>query len=1143
MAGSPLTAVLHQVRKLAGLPLMVRPTDPELLERFTCSGDSAAFEALVARHGPLVWRVCRRVLGHDHDAEDAWQATFLVLARRAGTIRNPASVASWLHGVAFRLAEKARAAAERRRARERSTPPPQPLPPRVGEGQGRGATPCHEAAWREMGRLIEEAVHALPERYRIPILLCYWEGRTNVEAARRLGWATGTLKARLAKARQLLHEGLSARGVTLPVGAAALLLAPGGETARALPPSLGAATASALLAGARGEVGSVSAGAVALTREALPRAGLSWLKRALVVLLVLGAVGLGAGGLARTRHDKPAARPQQGATAAERPQEPDAAQASPRKDRYGDPLPPGAIARLGTTRFRHAGWGQTAVVCSPDGRWLACHEGSVVCLLDAVTGKRVREYRGHKGRILCLAYSPDGKAIASGGDDHTFRVWDVATGRELSRFQGEPAKRSHGFSAFAQVLFTPDSKALVTRGEDNLVRLWDIATGREVRRFTEYQDLVWTIALARDGKTLAALVTPPGSDNEKMPNEVYVWEVATGKQIRRWPVPADLSIRAFAPDLDVLVTRPRGRPPYELTVWDMATGKPLRTLEDARGATYSADGKTVVTYGRSICFWDLATGKERRRVKHPWPGSFTHWILLPDGKTLLSWWRRVIVFHDIDTGKELRSVDGHASGVRVVAFLPDGQSVVSAAGEEVRVWDVAGQKVVRRFGVATNRGSDFITGLALSPGGKTILVGTANHGLQVWDVAGGPQPRQPPVGSSDHLVLSPDGKALVTTENRGPVILWDPRSWKLLRKWDPGEKWIPSVAFSQDSKVLTVSALGEGQIVLMRWDVATGRELPGFGKQARVATTIAYSPDGRLLAAVEGFQTIRLWEAGTGALRAVTPMTDNVHSIAFSPDSRFLATANRGGFRRASKDGNDGNNEVDRIRLVDTGTGQVVHRFADHRGGVAALAFSPDGKLLASGGNDTTVLVWDMTAVRVPRPTGPPRPAELEALWADLAGADGIKAHRAVWALATAPERSVPFLKERLPPATAADARQVARLLADLDSTSFSARARANRELEQLADLAGPALRQALAEPGSLEQRRRVESLLAKLDGPVQLPEGRRALRAVEALEHAGTREARTLLEGLAAGAPQARLTREAQTALERLRKRAPASP
>jgi WD40 repeat protein len=823
--------------------------------------------------------------------------------------------------------------------------------------------------------------------------------------------------------------------------------------------------------------------------------------------------------------------------------------ATPGKDRNGDRLPPGAVARLGTTRFRLIGRPQ-ALACSPDGRWLVTHEGKTIFLLDAATGKRGREFRGHTGTVLCLAYSPDGKAIASGAAGHSFRVWDVVTGRELHRLQGGPAKRTTGYSPFGHVFFTPDGKSLVTHGADNLVRLWDLANGRERRRFTGDQDLVWAVALARDGKTLAALVTPPGADGKTAPDEVRVWEVATGKRIRQWPAPPDQAVRAFSPDLDVLITRPGTKPPYVLTVWDMATGKARHTIpEQACNVSYSADGKQLWALGDfAASCWDIASGKGLRHFKLPRPYDLTHTALMPDGRTLVVWgWRQIIQFYDTTSGKERRRYGGHEWGIRALAFSPDAKVLASGATEDVRLWDVGGRKELRRLELDRSQGwPDWVEGLAFFPDGKRLLAGTANHGLHLWDVSADPTParRVAGTGSAGTPILSPDGKwLLVCNRNHGlaEFTVLDAQSWKPRREWRMAGKHLWALAVSPDGRVVAASVGGDGQDALLRWEAATGQVQPLPGKQAHHISALAYSADGRFLATVERHETTRLWETATGALRAVIDVNSSNAVLALSPDNRFLALADAGRDERAAKGSTTDKRDRNKVCLVDLATGKVVRRFAGHRGGATALAFSPEGKLLASGGYDTTVLLWEMVAAAAK--ITPPDPAEFEALWADLAGADGLKAHRAVWALTTAPGRSVPWLKKRLRPVAEPDPKQVARLLAELDNPRARLRESASRQLEALEDRAGPALRRALKEAGSLEFRRRVELLLAKLDEPVQLPEMRRALRATEALEHMATPEARALLRELAGGAAEARLTREARAALGRLGKHGVAAP
>jgi RNA polymerase sigma factor (sigma-70 family) len=214
------------------------PGDGELLGRFVRDHDEESFAALVRRHGPMVFDVCLRILREPHDAEDAFQATFLVLARRAGTIGRPELLASWLHGVAYRTAHNVRARAARRRRHEAKAA--------SLSAAGREL----EAALVKLRTLLDRELERLPEKYRAPLVLCYLEGKTNKEAARQLGWPPGSMAARLARGRELLRERLRAGGVAYPAVALLALL---GQGAAAVPARLYATTVQAALAVAAGK--------------------------------------------------------------------------------------------------------------------------------------------------------------------------------------------------------------------------------------------------------------------------------------------------------------------------------------------------------------------------------------------------------------------------------------------------------------------------------------------------------------------------------------------------------------------------------------------------------------------------------------------------------------------------------------------------------------------------------------------------------------------------------------------------------------------------------------------------------------------------------------------------------------------------
>jgi len=281
--GSGAGAVVRDIHKLFGAAAGDGLTDGQLLDRFVTRGDGASLEVLVRRHGPMVWGVCRRVLRDHHDAEDAFQATFLVLARRAASVLPREKVGNWLYGVAHQTALRARATRARRQTREAhipNAPEPEAVP-----HPGRD----------DLAEVLDHELSRLPEKFRTPIVLCELEGKTHGQAAEQLGWPVGTVSGRLSRAKALLAERLSRRGVSVAGAALAVLLARSrGSAATMVPTPLLSSTAKAASLFAAKQVGAggpVSSTAETLTREVLGAMRFSRLKLTTVALLMLTVAG------------------------------------------------------------------------------------------------------------------------------------------------------------------------------------------------------------------------------------------------------------------------------------------------------------------------------------------------------------------------------------------------------------------------------------------------------------------------------------------------------------------------------------------------------------------------------------------------------------------------------------------------------------------------------------------------------------------------------------------------------------------------------------------------------------------------------------------------------------------------------------
>ncbi len=296
MTYGPLSHVLRHIRRIAQTSGAAALEDRQLLERFITQRDEIAFESLLRRHGPMVLGVCQRLLHDPHDAEDAFQATFLVLLRKAGSLQKRELVAHWLYGVAYRTALKARGYAARRKARERQVVP---MPEAPGDDN---------VVWNDLRPVLDEELMRLPEKYRLPVVLCYLEGKTLEEAALQLGWPAGTVSGRLARARELLRKRLTRRGVALSAGILGAVLAQ--KTSASLPPALLVSTlksAIIALAGPTAAAGVISTSVVTLVEGVLKAMFMTKVKTAAVTVLVVAVLAAGATVLAYPRQPGPPA--------------------------------------------------------------------------------------------------------------------------------------------------------------------------------------------------------------------------------------------------------------------------------------------------------------------------------------------------------------------------------------------------------------------------------------------------------------------------------------------------------------------------------------------------------------------------------------------------------------------------------------------------------------------------------------------------------------------------------------------------------------------------------------------------------------------------------------------------------------------
>ncbi|MDB5307659.1 MAG: hypothetical protein JWO38_1861 [Gemmataceae bacterium] len=1131
--------------------------DPAAALRRFVAGDPDSFAELIERYGPMVYGVCRRVLGPSPDADDAFQTTFLALAGHARSIRDPDALPGWLHRTALNAARKTRTT-------------DRPIPDRGPEPVA-GDDPLAEASWREVRILLDEELNALSAIFRGPLILCYLEARTHEEAASALGVSVSTLKRRLDRGRELLRARMIRRGV----GAAGLTVAVlGGEGLIAAAP--GRLVRAVVTAAASAGPGAPTAA----TGSLLPLLSRRSTALATSIGVAIGAVLLTtAGGPSHPEAPKTAS----GSGASSDQPAPGIG------DRAGDPLPDGATARLGT------GW-LRGYRCrfSPNGKVVVRERADGgLQLFEVPTGRPLARIRGTdvpEGKEIIgstIGFSPDGKLLAALWEGRC-GIWETATGKPVRWLE------SGKFYSLLKCIFSPDGTLLaVGDGLDNrgvgetALGVYEVGSGR--RLFTTPGS---NGAFATDGKSLVAwngygsdrntarrLSVPEGrvlteftygdkpgdfgpltepSDGRWF-FEVTAPRPGADRQVRVWDVVSGTVRYALAEprgngDPWVFILHAPGRrelilaDPKLARVWcrDLNTGMELwrADLPEPVGYTrLSADGSTLVTgdeIAGTVTVWDAASGKKRRAFAVGGIGHSSAAHVSPDGRTIATESgggvkSTTVAFWDAGTGKLLSELPGHPSAITVATFAPGGKTAYTIGRDNtLRTWDPAVGRELARFA------ADPAEQLIAPADGTNLFAADPDGAVRVLDARTGKTLRRFPAFTKAlvGLAATADGNQLVAGGRDGPagsaIRVIDPTTGKTVREFATTSGRLEQLAVRPDGGAVIASYLGR-EVVVWAEDGKRVAEHRGRGKRKSAWVqgstpyeigSVAASPDGRWFAYSDQEEGVVILDARTGREVKRVKLTEVYYQdgaaryelrdvLAFAPDGKTVVWS--------------GVESTADVYVIEVRSGLIRRKLPGDSYPVQRLAFSPDGTALVSAGSDGSALIWDVAGRAARKPAGPPDPARVAGWWGAIGGSQAEKADAAMREMVAHPAAAVTLLRDRVKPVKPVEAARLDGLMARLKGPEFDDREAATRELVDLGDAAGPRLREA-ARSTDPEIARRATTALNRIESVDRV----RAERAVEVLERIADPAAVALLRELAGGMPDAALTVDAARAIAR---------
>ncbi|PSB03120.1 NB-ARC domain-containing protein [Merismopedia glauca] len=586
-------------------------------------------------------------------------------------------------------------------------------------------------------------------------------------------------------------------------------------------------------------------------------------------------------------------------------------------------------ADLAKSSFAETFGGVVSVAFSPDGKLLATGDtNSEIRLRQVTDGKQILTCKGHNSWVLSLAFHPNGVIFSSSSADATIKLWDVQTGQCLQTLQG------HDNEVWS-VAFSPNGKLLASGSDDRTIKLWNISTGECLRTFQGHVSWVHSVAFTLDGQSLIS-----GSDDET----IRLWNISTGECVKTFQGHSD-GIRSIAisPDGRMLASSSEDQ---SVKLWNISTGKCLKTLQGHSNEIYSVafhpqgDLLASVSHDQSVKLWNISTGECLRTFQ-----GHSSWVysvaFSPQGDLLASGsYDQTVRLWNITTGQCLRKFQGYTSQLLSVAFSPDRQILVSGSHDSlVRLWNLETDRVLR-----TIQGHlAAVWSVTFSPDGQTLASGSEDRTVRLWDANTG-QCLQ--IFRGHHALVwsvafSPDGQVLASSSEDRTVRLWDIKTGQVVRILQEHLGAVWSIAFSPDGQTL---ASGSHDQTVKLWDLGTGQCKNTLVGHKSWVWSVAFSPDGKLLATTSPDRTIRLWSIDRNECLKVLEINGWLQLVVFSPDGNIL-----GGCSRDLT-----------IQLWDVNKNRCFKALQGHTGRIWSLTFNRDSRTLVTCGEDETIKQWDI---------------------------------------------------------------------------------------------------------------------------------------------------------------------------------------